>query len=181
MWQKYLHVCSKILRYKHIASIFYTCLTRSLRSVRNKGCSRIVELFQTIFVRTTKPNTGIPNVAVVFADTTEDKLQLRMPYYFSFPVALRPNSGHVLLIHEHSRSHSTTHRTRWYPSGRVISSSLRPLPDITRHSQQTNIHVPCGIRTHDRSRRAAVDLRPRPRGYWDRHVYLLRFRIMVKQ
>ena len=35
----------------------------------------------------------------------------------------------------------------------MISSSQRPLPDNTRHSQQTNIHAPGGIRTHDLSRR----------------------------
>jgi len=35
----------------------------------------------------------------------------------------------------------------------VISSSQRPLPDNTRHSQQTNIHAPGGIRTQDLSRR----------------------------
>ena len=50
----------------------------------------------------------------------------------------------------------------------MISSSQRPLPDNTRHSQQKNIHAPGGIRTYDPSRRAAADLRPRPRGYWDR-------------
>ena len=50
----------------------------------------------------------------------------------------------------------------------MISPSQRPLPDNTQHSQQTNIHVPSGIRTHDLNRRAAVDLRHRPRGYWDR-------------
>ena len=37
----------------------------------------------------------------------------------------------------------------------MISSSQRPLPDNTRHSQQTNIHAPGGIRTHDLSRGAA--------------------------
>ena len=52
----------------------------------------------------------------------------------------------------------------------MISPSQRPLPNNTQHSQQTNIHAPGGIRTHDRSRRAAVDLRLRPRGHWDRHV-----------
>jgi hypothetical protein len=52
-------------------------------------------------------------------------------------------------------------------SGRVISSSQRPLPDNT---QQTNIHALGGIRIHDRSRRAAVDLRLRPRGHWDRQL-----------
>ena len=51
-----------------------------------------------------------------------------------------------------SRSHTTTHHSRWDSSGRVISSSQRPLPDNTRHSQQTNIHAPGGIRTHDLSR-----------------------------
>ena len=69
-----------------------------------------------------------------------------------------------------SRSHTTTQHSREDSSGRVISSPQRPLPDNTRHSQQTNIHAPGGIRTHDLSRRAAADLRLRPRGQWDRHL-----------
>ena len=55
-----------------------------------------------------------------------------------------------------SRSHTTTHHSRQDSFGRVISSSQRPLPDNTRHSQQTNIHAPGGIRTQDISRRAAL-------------------------
>ena len=57
----------------------------------------------------------------------------------------------------------------------MISPSQRPLPDNTKHSQHTNIQALGGIRTHDRSRRAAVDLRLRPRGHWDRHllIYLI--------
>ena len=51
-----------------------------------------------------------------------------------------------------SRSHTTTQQSRQDSSGRVISSSQRPLPDNTRHSQQTNIHAPGGIRTQDLSR-----------------------------
>ena len=39
---------------------------------------------------------------------------------------------------------------------------------LTTHNTHKNIHAPGGIRTHDRSRRATVDLRLRPRGYWDR-------------
>ena len=50
----------------------------------------------------------------------------------------------------------------------MISPSQRLLPDNTQHSQQTNIHAPGGIQTHDLSRRAAADLRLRPRGYWNR-------------
>jgi len=84
-------------------------------------------------------------------------------------VALRPNAGHGPLILEVSRSHTAMHHSRWDSPGQVISSSQKPLPDNTQHSQQTDIHVPGGIRTHDLSRLEAVDLRPRPRGYWDRH------------
>ena len=49
----------------------------------------------------------------------------------------------------------------------MIGSSQRSLTDNTQHSQQTNIQALGGIQTHDRSRRAAVDLRLRPRGHWD--------------
>ena len=59
-----------------------------------------------------------------------------------------------------SRSHTTTQHSRYDSSGRVISSSQRPLPDNTRHSQQTNIHAPGGIRTQDLSRRAATGRSP---------------------
>jgi hypothetical protein len=61
-------------------------------------------------------------------------------------------------------AHTTmTHHSRQDSSGLVTSSSQRPLPDNTKHTQQTKFHAPGGIRTHDRSRRAAVDLRLRPR------------------
>ena len=79
-----------------------------------------------------------------------------------------PPVGHGLLIHEVSVPHTTTHHSRYDSSGLVISSSQRFLPDNTQHSQQTNIHDQGGIRTHNLSRRAAADLRLRPRGHWDR-------------
>jgi len=82
---------------------------------------------------------------------------------FFFPMALWSNAGHGLLIHEVYRSHTTTHHSRYGSSRRVISSSQRPLPDNTQHSQQTNVHATGGIRTHDLSRRAATDLNLRPR------------------
>ena len=69
-------------------------------------------------------------------------------------------------IFDVSRSHKTTQHSRLDSSGRVISSSQRPLPDNTRHSQQTNIHAPGGIRTHDLSRRAAGPLA------WVLHIYI---------
>ena len=44
----------------------------------------------------------------------------------------------------------------------MISSSRRPLPDNTQHSQETNIHNPGGFRTYNPSKRTAPD----PRGHW---------------
>src|SRR5215475_13832365 len=67
-------------------------------------------------------------------------LRLIMSYIYGAPIL------------DVSRSHTTTHHSRYDSSGRVISSSQIPLPGNTRHSQQTNIHAPGGIRTHDFSR-----------------------------
>jgi len=50
----------------------------------------------------------------------------------------------------------------------VVTLTKRPLPDDTQHSQETNIHAPGGVRTHNPSKRMAEDLRLRPRGHWDR-------------
>jgi len=59
-------------------------------------------------------------------------------------VALRPNANHGFLILKISRSH-TTHHSRYGSSGLVISSSQRPLPDETQHSQQTNSYAQTGF------------------------------------
>ena len=96
-------------------------------------------------------------------------------------MALQPSAGHGLLIlDEISRSHTTTHHSRQDSSGRVISPSLRPLPDKTQHSQQKNIHAPGGIRTHNLRSRAAADPRLRQRGHWDRQVFLTATRLCLK-
>ena len=71
---------------------------------------------------------------------------------------LRPNAG-CGLIFEVCRSHTTTHHSRYNSCRLVISSSERTLTDNTQHSQETGIHAPDGIRTHNLSRRAAADLR----------------------
>ena len=89
-------------------------------------------------------------------------------------LAQQPPVGQGLLIHKVSRSHTTTRHSRQDFSGRVISLLQRPLPDNTQHSQQTDIHALGGIRTHSFNRRAAADLRLRPRGHWDRLVLLTR-------
>jgi hypothetical protein len=38
---------------------------------------------------------------------------------------------------------------------------------------KTNIHAPGGIPTHDPSKHSAADLRLRPRGHWDRQLFIL--------
>ena len=101
-----------------------------------------------------------------------NRLDLTMKFFF-FLSNRPPAVDQGPLIHEVSSSHTTTHNTQQDSSGRVISQSQRPLPDNTRHSQQTNIHAPGGIRTHNLSRRAAADLHLRPRGHWDRRSCLL--------
>ena len=77
-------------------------------------------------------------------------LRLLMSYIYIYGV-------HILDV---PRSHTTAHHSRYDSSGRVISSSQRPLPDNTRHLQQTNIHAPRGIRIQDLGRRAACGRSP---------------------
>ena len=56
---------------------------------------------------------------------------------FLFLVALRPNAGRGLLIHEVYRSHTTTLNVQYDSSGVVISSSQRPQPGRTQHFKET--------------------------------------------
>ena len=63
------------------------------------------------------------------------------------------------------REHTQAHHNRQNLSGREISPSKRPLPDNTPNRQ--DIHTPGGVRTHNRSKRAATHLSLRPTGKWD--------------
>ena len=63
----------------------------------------------------------------------------------SLPLRLLVSYIYGAHILDDSRSHATTHHSRYDSCGRVISSSQRPLPNKTRHSQHTNIHAPGGI------------------------------------
>ena len=93
----------------------------------------------------------------------------KMQIVFFFPLWLcdptRVMASLFLRFLDHTQRRSTVSR---FSSGQVLRSSHRLLRDNTQHSQQTNIHAPGGIRTHDLSRREAADLRLRPRGHWDR-------------
>jgi len=50
----------------------------------------------------------------------------------------------------------------------MISSTQRPLPDNTQHSQERDIRANGRIRTHNSSKRAASDPSLTPRGHWYR-------------
>jgi len=101
--------------------------------------------------------------------------------YFFFLLTLQPPLGVVfysplvgfsLLAYEVSWSmqrRATVGRTplnEW-------SVRRRDLYLTTHNTHNTHIHALGGIRAHDLSRRAAVDLRLRPRGHWDRHVFVI--------
>jgi hypothetical protein len=59
----------------------------------------------------------------------------------------------------------------------VLHVSLRSMLPSLYNKHNTNIHAPGGIRTHDPSKRAAVDPRLRPRGHWDLVVTLTNFKM----
>jgi hypothetical protein len=91
-----------------------------------------------------------------------------------FSLALQPSAGYGLLV---TRGFLITHNDASQSVGLLLGkwSTRRRAPclDNTQHTQLTNINAPGGIRTQDRCRRAAVDLRIRPRGHWDRHTYVI--------
>ena len=89
-------------------------------------------------------------------------------FFFFSPVALLPNSGHGLLILDHAQRRIIVGRTsldEW-------SARRRDLY-LTTHNTQHRHPCPGGIRTHNPSKRAAVDPRLRPRGHWDRHYHCI--------
>jgi hypothetical protein len=75
-----------------------------------------------------------------------------------------PRPPHFSRLHDHTQL-DTPHSVD--SSGRGTSSLQRPLPDNTQHSQETDIHALGEIRTHNPSKRAAVDPHLRLRGHWD--------------
>jgi hypothetical protein len=81
----------------------------------------------------------------------------------SSSLALQPSACYGLLVHEVSWSHTTVGRL--WTSDQLVAE----ISTLQHTTYTTNIHAPAGIRPHDRSRRAAIGLRLRPRGHWDRN------------
>jgi hypothetical protein len=84
----------------------------------------------------------------------------------TFTTHLRVLASSFLRFRDHTQWHNTVGRTPLYE----WSARRRDLYlTNTQHSQQTNIHVPGGIRTRNPSRWAAAHPLLRPFGHWDRH------------
>ena len=93
------------------------------------------------------------------------KAQHKIRFFF-FILARQPPSGPWP---PHSRGFYITHNDAPQSVGLLWTSDwlVAETSDNTQHSQQTDIHAPGGIWTHNLSRQAAADLRLRPHGHWD--------------
>jgi hypothetical protein len=92
-------------------------------------------------------------------------LQVYSQYFFFHGETVLLGRG--LLIIEALRSHShTLHSVVLLWTGDRPSHRLPP--DNTKHSQETDIHAPGGILTHNSSKQSVADQCLRQRGHWDR-------------
>jgi hypothetical protein len=85
--------------------------------------------------------------------------ELWIECFHCFPVAQQLKSGQNRLSVEVSRSHTAENWT-------IISASRMLLP-TQNTTQETNVHVLCGIRIRNPSNREAANLRRRPHGHRD--------------
>jgi hypothetical protein len=87
----------------------------------------------------------------------------RFPYFQNFRITLTRS-------HTHTRTHTHKHT---YAVGILWTSDqpdARPLTYKIRHSQETHIHALGEIRTHNPSKRVALNPRLRPQSHGDRHT-----------
>jgi hypothetical protein len=98
---------------------------------------------------------------------------VRSWFIYLFSLALQSSANYVLLV---SRGFFITHNDT-LQSVQLLWTSDQLVAETStwQHTTHTTEKHPCqgGIRTHDRSRRAAVDLRLRPGGHWDRRAFLV--------
>ena len=81
--------------------------------------------------------------------------------HMRFFLTRQPPVGQGFLIHDDSRSHTTTHHIRYGSYGRVISSSQRTLPDNT-HTTLTTDKRPCLLWDSNPQSQQASGRRPTP-------------------
>ena len=106
----------------------------------------------------------------ILVEVSSDTLRPLYSLYTTTNPPPRGAAGHGLLILEVSRSHNDASQSvgfLWTSDQLVAETST------WQHTQQTNIHAPRGIRTHNLSRRTAADLCFGLRSHWDRYIPLL--------
>jgi hypothetical protein len=85
-----------------------------------------------------------------------------------FSLPLKPSACYGLLV---SWGFLITHNDAPQSVVLLWTSDQLVAETSTWQHKQTNINASGGIRTHESSRRAAVDLRHRPRVHWDRRFF----------
>jgi hypothetical protein len=122
------------------------------------SCSAVVQCGD--FPEALSLEAALIKVAVHYADSSSFT-------GFYFTTHLRVLASSVLRFRDHTQWHNTVGRTpldEWSARRRELYLTN------TQHPQQTNMHVPGGIRTRNPSRRAAANPRLRPLCHWDRHL-----------
>jgi hypothetical protein len=112
---------------------------------------------------------GIQYRYVLCQYSTSSRFPLQSSPLYIFILISSSSAAHHGLMSPRSRGFVITHNDAPQPGGLLWTSDQLVVETATwQHTQQINIPAPDGIRTRDCSRRAAVDLRLRPRGHWDR-------------
>ena len=149
-------------------SNFHVNIPTSVVCLTQRGLCAYVTLLW--YVRETNGNSWRSNVTDCRFDATHcGSLQLWCFYipWRNIPSGPRPSHYRGFVI---TLRHTTLGRTSlddWSACHRDLYLYN------TQHSQQTDIHAPGGIRTHNPSKLAATDSRLRTRGHWDRLLWCL--------
>jgi hypothetical protein len=164
LYHRYHHWTLPISRFRSSVSILQLCVfvywTLRRRALSNKI---VAKSSVTVFFKASRLPIKL------------HRMKLQVAFHISYVVCFSGSAAQCGLWPPCPRGFLITHNDA--PVNRTPlhewSARRRDLYLTTHNTQQKNIHVPGGIRTNDRSRRAAVDLRLRPRGHWDRPIFIV--------
>jgi len=139
------------------------CLRKRFK-IPNQNCGLYLAEFCTY--NHTHPDVSQNLQPLWFRSHTSVNIYLKE--YFVLYLTQQPPMDHGLLIHEVSRSHNDAPQSvghLWASDQLVAETST-----CTTHKTQSRHPYPCGIRTHNLSRQAAIDLRLRPPGTGTKNI-----------
>ena len=96
------------------------------------------------------PKNSVNNIytydsGIITTNQTKSDNEVILNYYWRYRVCLflvrQPSVDHGFLVHEVSRSHTTTNHSHQDSSGRVISSLQRSLTTHNTHNRQTSMSL----------------------------------------